>query len=206
MGDSDRPLSWYAETLAREAAPRAVLDVGCTAGKSSRALKRAMPEARVEACDVAGPALALAHMRSVEAGLEITYTQCSAEALDYADDSFDLVSCHWLFHEMPPEAVRRALAEMRRVLRPGGVLAIYDMHLMPGGLVGAWLHQGYAARNNEPFAAAFSAMDLRAELAPLGFEEVAIDVSDLQRGEFDMGKLPPARTHFMTLATARVPR
>ena len=56
--------------------------------------------------------------------------------------SVDLVASHWLYHEMPPRAIRAALREARRVLRPGGALMAYDMYLVPGGAVGRWLHAG----------------------------------------------------------------
>ncbi len=69
------------------------------------------------------------------------------------------------------------------MLRPGGGLAIYDMYLVPGGPVGAWLHTGYAARNNEPFAASFTHMDLQAELAALGFEDIDIQIAEIQRAD-----------------------
>lgn len=204
QGDSERPAVWFAELATRRFAPNSILDVGCSVGKLSRALKRAAPQARVDACDVAAPMLKLAHLRSVEAGLEIGYWQRSAEQLGFADAAFDLVTSFWLFHEMPPPAIRRALREMRRVLRPGGGLALYDMYLVPGGLIGEWLHNGYAARNNEPFAAAFARMDLQAELRAAGFADVEIGITDLQRAEADVpGGLPPARTHFNSLAICR---
>jgi ubiquinone/menaquinone biosynthesis C-methylase UbiE len=48
--------------------------------------------------------------------------------LPYADASFDLVLSHWVVHNLEPAADRlKALDEMLRVLRPGGVLALADI-------------------------------------------------------------------------------
>ena len=49
-----------------------------------------------------------------------------AEAMPFAARQFDVVTCIYLFHELPP-AVRRVVAgEIRRVLKPGGTLVFVD--------------------------------------------------------------------------------
>ncbi|MEE7463856.1 methyltransferase type 11 [Methylobacterium fujisawaense] len=51
-----------------------------------------------------------------------------ARALPFADASFDAVVSHWVIHNLPEPADRtRALNEMLRVLRPGGVLVLADI-------------------------------------------------------------------------------
>jgi len=69
------------------------------------------------------PAMAdLARRRSVELGLtNVEHRIVDAERIDFADDSVDGVLCRWGYMLMPNPAV--ALAETRRVLRPGGRLA-----------------------------------------------------------------------------------
>ena len=54
----------------------------------------------------------------------------NAMALPFLDSSFDLVSCRRSFHHFP--SIDGALAEMVRVLKPGGRLGIVDMTLPPG--------------------------------------------------------------------------
>ena len=49
MLDPDTPLNWYAELMRDRYAPTAVLDIGCTLGASTRALKRTMPDADITA-------------------------------------------------------------------------------------------------------------------------------------------------------------
>ena len=203
--DSGSPLAVYADT-ARAIAPaaRTVLDLGCTIGGSTRALARAFPAATVTGVDVCAPPLMLAHLRALEQDLVVHWRQQSAEQLSAATASIDLVASHWLYHEMPPAAVRRSLREARRVLRDGGAFMAYDMYLVPGGATGRWLQAGYAARNNEPFAHTYAAMDMQAELEAAGFTDVRMRIAHPQPdAAVQAGALPSLRTHFMTMITAR---
>ncbi len=202
--DPSRPMELYAGT-AKALAPQAasILDLGCTAGHSTRALAKAFPGAKVTGVDVSGPTLVLAHLRSLEGGLVTHYRQESAEKLRDADASTDLVASHWLYHEMPPAAVRRSLAEARRVLKKGGGFMAYDMYLIAGGAVGRWLHAGYAARNNEPFAHTYAGMDMRKELRRAGFKDVKMRIAHpVPEAAVLAGELPRYRTHYMTMITA----
>ena len=202
--DSRSPMEAYADA-ARGIAPQAatILDLGCTIGGSTRALARAFPQARVTGVDVCAPPLMLAHLRSLEQGLAVSWRQENAEQLSGAAGSIDLVASHWLYHEMPPAAVRNSLREARRVLRKGGGLMAYDMYLVPGGAIGRWLQAGYAARNNEPFAHTYAAMDMKAELEAAGFGQVHMRIAHpAPDAAVQAGGLPPVRTHYMTMITA----
>jgi ubiquinone/menaquinone biosynthesis C-methylase UbiE len=203
MLDPNRPLDWYAALMRDHCDPQLILDIGCTVGAMSRAFKRAMPKAEIHACDVSGPAVQLAHLRAVEADQEIDYWQMNGEELSFEDDRFDLVTSHWLIHEVPPKALRRIMREGRRVLKSGGTFAMFDMYLTPGGIVDAWLLDGYAARNNEPFMHPLRKLDMEAELSEAGFRDVRIELSKLQATpDVLAGELPESRTHYMTVITA----
>ena len=210
--DSRSPLLVYSDAARQllgsaSGAGCRIVDLGCTIGGSSRALKRAFPDAHVTGYDVCGPVLALAHLRSLEQGLEVFYRQGSAESFDCAPGSVDLVASHWLFHEMPPAAIRASLAHSARVLKPGGGLIIYDMYLRPGGALGKLLHAGYSARNNEPYAHCYAEMDIVAELEKAGFDDVSVRVGHPEPDEKVIaGELPPARTHYISMITARSSR
>ena len=203
--DPKGPHRLYADT-AKALAPHArrILDLGCTTGGSTRTLARAFPGAQVTGVDVCAPPLMLAHLRALEEGLAVHWRQAAAESLPWDAASVDLVASHWLYHEMPPRAVRAALREARRALRAGGGFMAYDMYLIPGGALGRWLHAGYAARNNEPFAHTYARMDMRAELEAAGFRDVQIRLAYPEpTAAVANGELPPARTHYMTMITAR---
>ena len=206
MLEPDQPLAWYAEYIRDTVAPARILDLGCARARGTRAMKRAMPNADIHGCDLCGPILRLAHLRNLEENLTITLWQRNAEDTGFDAAGFDLVTSHWLIHEMPPAAVRRMIAEGWRLLKPGGTFAIYDMYITPGGVVGEWLHAGYAARNNEPFAYPVARMDLKAEVESAGFVEAQVALSGLQATPGALrGELPNCRIHYMSVITGRKP-
>lgn len=102
-----------------------VLDVGCGTGYLTRRLARIVrPEAQqgsVTGVDASAGMLAQAkHLSEPSIG----YTVGTAEALDFAEESFDVVTSSLMLHHLPPELRVPALREMHRVLRPGGRLLI----------------------------------------------------------------------------------
>ena len=83
---------------------------------------------------------------------------------------------------------------------------MYDMYLTPGGNIDAWLLDGYAARNNEPFMYQARNLDLEKELTEAGFVNIEIKLSGLQvNPSLLSGELPQNRTHLMSVVTARKP-
>jgi SAM-dependent methyltransferase len=107
--------------LARPGARHArILDVGCGAGLALGEL-RARFAPRVLA-GVDSDASLVAQARAAHPDAELRAGDVAK--LEYADGSFDLVLCHQLLHHLSaPEA---ALAELNRVLAPGGVLLLTE--------------------------------------------------------------------------------
>jgi SAM-dependent methyltransferase len=106
-----------------------VLDVGCGTGEISSRLAAAMPGAMVVGVDVLESSVALARARHAALAPRLSFSQGDAFALAFPDASFDLVVCRHVLQAIPePE---RAVAEMRRVVRPGGwmhlLLEDYDL-------------------------------------------------------------------------------
>lgn len=61
-------------------------------------------------------------------GSTVTFTRGNAECTDFPEKSFDLVTIMYAFHEAPREGRDRMIREARRLLEPGGTLAIIDIH------------------------------------------------------------------------------
>lgn len=206
----DELVNWYASLVKQACAnydllPQVIIDMGCTGGRSTRAIKRALPDAELFGCDVCEGPLKHGYMRSSEERCAVTLAQWTAEDLAVADQSTDVVTSHWLYHEMPPSAIRASIAEARRVLKPGGLFLAYDMFIVPGGLVGKWLHSGYAARNNEPFAHTLMSFDFKKELESFGFKSIKIELTSPQYSGLDIPeKLPSKRLHYMSFISARL--
>lgn len=109
---------------------RDVLDVGCGAGHWGRALLPHLPDAKLVGVDREPRFLELA--REGADGARAEYVVGTAEALPFEDASFDLVTCQTVLIHVKDPAV--AIAEMRRVLRPGGVLLAAEPDNRAGNL------------------------------------------------------------------------
>ncbi len=110
-----------------------VLDVA--AGSGNAALAAARRSARVTAIDISADALALARRRAELEALTVHTQIADAEALPFADASFDVVLS--TFGVMFARVARQAADELLRVCRPGGRIAL--AHWTPDGLVGGAL-------------------------------------------------------------------
>jgi ubiquinone/menaquinone biosynthesis C-methylase UbiE len=104
--------------------PCRVLDVGCGTGQFAARVKRALPHARVWGVDLVADMLEKGRPRWRHHAGEVLPVQGDSERLPFASGSFDFVTCANSFHHYPRQD--RAVAEMHRVLRPGGRLLIID--------------------------------------------------------------------------------
>jgi len=71
--------------------------------------------------------VARAGAKARRSGLDIDFHEATAQALPFADASFDVVLCTLVLHQLPHEGIHEAAAEMRRVLAPGGRLLVADI-------------------------------------------------------------------------------
>jgi len=103
-----------------------VLDLGCGTGTLAIWTKQRVPEARVAGVDGDPEMLERAESKAERAGVELTLSSGMSFELPYADASFDRVLSSLFFHHLIRADKERTLAEVRRVLRPGGELHIAD--------------------------------------------------------------------------------
>jgi SAM-dependent methyltransferase len=102
-----------------------LLDVGCGPATITADLAVRVAPGRVTAAEVTAGALDLARAEITGRGLTtVDFTVADVHALDGRDDSFDVVHAHQVLQHVADPV--RALAEMRRVCRPGGVVAARD--------------------------------------------------------------------------------
>ncbi len=101
-------------------------DVGAGTGLLSLAL--APKVSRVWAIDIAAGMTEYLTAKAASAGLDnIETVTASAVSLPLVDASADLAVSNYCFHHLPDDGKERALAEIRRVLRPGGRLVFGDV-------------------------------------------------------------------------------
>jgi ubiquinone/menaquinone biosynthesis C-methylase UbiE len=101
-----------------------ILDVGCGTGVFATQILRRFPDTQVWGLDLSAGMLARAQTRAPMTAGRLHLVQGDSERLPFADDSFDVVTCIHSFHHYPRQD--RVVAEMHRVLRPGGRLFIVD--------------------------------------------------------------------------------
>ena len=107
-----------------------LLDVGTGAGQL--ALIAARAGAKVTGSDIAANWIEKARIRAKAEGLDVVFEEGDAESLPYADGQFDVVTS--LIGAMFAPRPERVAAELTRVCRPGGMIAMANW--TPGGFVG----------------------------------------------------------------------
>lgn len=100
------------------------VDLGCGTGTFALALKDRRPE--VEVIGVDGDPEILAIARAKEGAGTIQWREGLAQDVPVPSGSADVVTISLVLHHLLPEDKRKALAEARRVLKPGGHLHVAD--------------------------------------------------------------------------------
>jgi ubiquinone/menaquinone biosynthesis C-methylase UbiE len=140
--DEQRDFWWNRDFLRLVAArlglarARSVLDVGAGLGHWARTLLAVLSPQATVVCVERDPrwvTQARKHARQLGLSDRFSFLEGVAEVLPCADQSFDLVTCQTLLiHVADPAAV---VAEMRRVVRPGGTILLSEPNNLAGLLV-----------------------------------------------------------------------
>ena len=125
-----------AAKIVRSWAPKAILDLATGSGDLALALAKACPEAEITGADFCLPMLQEAQRKGVK-----NLVQADGLNMPFADASFDALTIAFGLRNM--ESWPAGLAEMARVLRPGGHLLVLDFSVPPQpfrGLYRFYLH------------------------------------------------------------------
>ena len=155
-----------------------LLDAGCGPGTVTAGLARAVSPGDVVGVDSAPGVLEHARAHAADEHVDnVTFVSGEVYALDFADAEFDVVYANQLLQHLTDPV--RAISEMRRVLKPGGLIAVRDADYatmsphpkFPEFLDWNRLYHDVAYRNNaEPDAG----RTLPAWVRQAGFPEIEI--------------------------------
>ncbi len=185
-----------------------VLDVACGTGDLTFELKRRRPDAEVLGADFAEPMLKLARSKAQQRGLFVEFLAADGTRLPFEGGSFDAVTiAYGLRNFADPDA---GLREFRRVLKPGGRLAVLEFPPPPGGPFGTlfrfyfrrvlpWLggvisgeRSAYAYLPESVFAF-FTPEELERRLHAAGFAAVAFENQTFGVSALHVAEAPPER-------------
>jgi demethylmenaquinone methyltransferase/2-methoxy-6-polyprenyl-1,4-benzoquinol methylase len=139
---------------AAAAEPRGALalDVGTGTGDLALELRR-QGATRIVGVDFSAGMLAAGSCKAAAAGADVSWALADALRLPFPDAAFDCVTSAFLLRNLAD--LRACLAEMARVLRPGGRLVCLDITQLPQGAFGA-LYRLYFNRLLPPLAGTIS--------------------------------------------------
>ena len=177
---------------ARPDADIRLLDVACGTGGFLAALSDNHPGIDVTGLDLSVPYLDEARRRIARVSRPsraggrwrrrpARFVQAAAEAIPLPDASVDLVTCIFLFHELPAKVRARAAAEMARVLKPGGQVVFLDSLQLSDRPDLAPLLEYFPQAFHEPYYAEYIRCDLPALFAAAGLTIGAADLVFLSK-------------------------
>jgi ubiquinone/menaquinone biosynthesis C-methylase UbiE len=143
-----------------------VLDVGCGTGTLAlEVARRAGRAGHVTGIDPSTEQIVRARSKAARHNVPIDFQIGVIEHLPFPDQTFDVVLSTLMMHHVPASLKRQGLAEIARVLKPGGRLIIADFKPKKE-------RQGQAARFH---AGGSSMQDLAAMISDAGFEQLEME-------------------------------
>jgi len=162
-----------------------VLDVGCGSGRLTLAAQRWVGlTGEAQGIDPAPEAITVARRNAARARLAAKFEVGLVETIPFPDATFDVVLSRLVLHHLPGDLKQRGLAEMRRVLKPGGVCLVVDFEPPTSPILRHLV---------ENFLTPMAHVDVR-EYTPLlveaGFEEVVTGPTSSKYLSFVRGRSP----------------
>jgi ubiquinone/menaquinone biosynthesis C-methylase UbiE len=112
-----------------------ILDVGCGTGEVILLAKTRAKAGEAYGIDPAPEMIAVARKKAARKKLDIDFRVGVIEALPFPDSSIDVVTSSLMMHHLPEDLKVRGLAEIYRVLKPGGRLLIADFMRPTGSFI-----------------------------------------------------------------------
>lgn len=158
------------------------LDVACGTGRFLAQVMRSYPKLRAGGLDMS-PNYAAAARKATSRWPHVDIIEGAAEEMPLGDESLDVLSAIYLFHELPPRIRPLVFAEMARVLRPRGVFVFADS-LQYGDVpeldpILEYFPEGF----HEPYYKGYLKADLGEQLSMVGFVHERTELAFLTKIE-----------------------
>ena len=157
--------------------PKDIVDIGCGVGMSTLALQEIYPESNITGIDLSPYFLAVAQYRAQELGKKVKWLHSAAESTGLPDNCCDLVSACLVFHELPTTAAIGIIQEARRILRPGGYLAIMDMNPQSATFQKMPPYILTLLKSTEPYLDQYFSLDMEQVFIEAGFKQPKITIN-----------------------------
>jgi SAM-dependent methyltransferase len=155
--------------------PQAILDIGCSVGMSTFAMQKVYPQADLTGVDLSPYFLTIANYRAQQQqSPQINWVHAAGEATGLPSASYDLVSLFLICHELPQTAIWEIFQEAKRLLKPGGHIAIMDMN--PQSEIYSQMAPYILTllKSTEPYLDQYFTLDLDRALTDAGFQPLII--------------------------------
>jgi ubiquinone/menaquinone biosynthesis C-methylase UbiE len=164
----------------RRVAETRLIDLASGTGRFLSFVKDNYPRLAATALDLS-PAYLEEAQRQLKPWRGIDYVNAAAEATGLPDASFDLVTCVFLFHELPRKVRRQVAAEAFRILKPGGRFILVDS-IQQGDVAGYdGLLDYFPVAFHEPYYADYVRDDLHELFESAGFTVISTDIAYFAR-------------------------
>jgi ubiquinone/menaquinone biosynthesis C-methylase UbiE len=155
--------------------PQTIVDIGCSVGMSTFAMQAVYPAAHLTGVDLSPYFLTVANYRAGQKHAQnIDWVHAAGESTGLPANSYDLVSLFLICHELPQTASRKIFQEAKRLLKPGGHIAIMDMN--PQSEIYSQMAPYILTllKSTEPYLDEYFTLDIAEALVSAGFQAPTI--------------------------------
>jgi ubiquinone/menaquinone biosynthesis C-methylase UbiE len=158
---------WVKDSQAQGVEPR-VLDVATGTGRFASFIMDNFRDLQVDVLDLSP--FYLAEAKKVLGSYDsVKYVEAPAENVPADDDSYDAITCVYLFHELPSEVRKAVLKEWLRVLKPGGKVFFVDS-AQAGEVPYDRVLEGFTIIAHEPYYMDYTQKEIGELFSEAGFE------------------------------------
>tara|TARA_Y100001968_G_scaffold177265_1_gene162391 strand:+ start:1741 stop:2805 length:1065 start_codon:yes stop_codon:yes gene_type:complete len=151
-----------------------VLDVATGTGRTLQQIQSALPEVELHGLDLSGSYLKQASKYlSARSGDLVQLTKANAEKMPYSSNSFQALTCVFLFHELPREARQNVINECFRLLEPGGILVLADSIQIDDSPKFTSIMENFHKIFHEPYYRDYIIDDINLRLEESGFSSIS---------------------------------